>query len=87
MAAAKVESVSFETEDIAIPFSLQQDAWASYKRHRPEYPQSTFDMIYEYHRSHGGKFDAVHDVGAGTSSFLPLSPHLSPSLHPPHIRQ
>lgn len=71
MAATESKNSSFEVEDLTIPFSIGQDAWASYKEHRPEYPQSMFDLWFDYHRKHGGKFDAAHDVGAGTlSSFL-----------------
>ncbi|KAJ4145211.1 hypothetical protein LMH87_004066 [Akanthomyces muscarius] len=65
MADAENKNPSFEVEDLAIPFSIGQDAWASYKEHRPEYPQSMFDLWFDYHRKHGGKFDAAHDVGAG----------------------
>ncbi|TQW10940.1 methyltransferase domain-containing protein [Cordyceps javanica] len=62
---ASEKTPSFTAEDPAIPFSLAQEAWASYKEHRPEYPQSMFDRWYDYHRAHGGKFDTAHDVGAG----------------------
>ncbi|KAJ6785995.1 hypothetical protein PWT90_08901 [Aphanocladium album] len=60
------QDVSFEVEDHSIPFSLgEKDAWADYKKHRPEYPESVFEMLFDYHKKHGGKFDAVHDIGAG----------------------
>lgn len=68
MAAAESKNhPSFQVEDLAVPFSLGQDAWASYKAHRPEYPQSMFALWFDYHRKHGGQFDLAHDVGAGES--------------------
>lgn len=33
--------------------------------HRPAYPQTLYDIVSEYHRSHGGKFDSALDVGGG----------------------
>lgn len=71
MATVETATASFEIEDLSVPFSLPQDAWASYKKYRPEYPQSMFDLWFDYHRQHGGKFDAAHDVGAGTHPTIP----------------
>ena len=73
MADVENKNPSFEVEDLTIPFSIGQDAWASYKEHRPEYPKSMFDLWFDYHRKHGGKFDAAHDVGAGKLSSSSLS--------------
>lgn len=33
--------------------------------HRPAYPQQLYDMISEYHRSHGGAFESALDIGGG----------------------
>ena len=36
---------------------------------RPRVPSSLFTCIYNYHKSHGGKFDAVGNIGAGIGNF------------------
>jgi trans-aconitate 3-methyltransferase len=36
---------------------------------RPRVPSSLFTRIYNYHKSYGGKFDVVNDIGAGIGNF------------------
>lgn len=76
MAPEKDEDVFFETEDVTVPFSLAQDAWKTYKEFRPAYPQSMLDLWFDYHRNHGGRFAAVHDVGAGKPLQMTNDTHL-----------
>ncbi|EME79834.1 uncharacterized protein MYCFIDRAFT_199481 [Pseudocercospora fijiensis CIRAD86] len=39
--------------------------WDAYHIGRPNIPDSFFNRIYDYHNSHAGKFDLVHEPGAG----------------------
>jgi ubiquinone/menaquinone biosynthesis C-methylase UbiE len=40
---------------------------ASYSQHRADpYSQKLYDVVLEYHRSHGGEFGSLLDVGCGT---------------------
>jgi trans-aconitate 3-methyltransferase len=40
---------------------------AAYSRHRADpYSQKLYDVVLEYHKSHGGQFDSLLDVGCGT---------------------
>jgi hypothetical protein len=36
-----------------------------YYRYRPLYTKNFYDLIFDYHNSHGGKLGTAHDVGAG----------------------
>lgn len=68
MTTVEADLSLYKAEHEAIPFTLaNQDAWVDYKEFRPAYPQSMLDLWFDYHRRHGGKFDAAHDVGAGKS--------------------
>lgn len=57
--------ISYAAKEATVAFSLAQEAWAKYQKFRPSYPQSILDLWFAYHRAHGGKFDSIHDVGAG----------------------
>ena len=47
-------------------FSENDYDWERYARVRPKYPQSLWNQILEYHRTHGNNnFKAGHDIGSG----------------------
>ncbi|PHH87719.1 hypothetical protein CDD83_8509 [Cordyceps sp. RAO-2017] len=52
-------------EDVRYPFAFKSIDWDEYHVFRPAYPPSMWDMWMSYHRSHGGRFEAAHDIGAG----------------------
>ncbi|KAG2183555.1 hypothetical protein INT43_006561 [Umbelopsis isabellina] len=37
-----------------------------YRSFRPVYSKTTYDLIYEYHKQKGGKFNVALDIGTGT---------------------
>lgn len=39
--------------------------WTNYLKGRPQVPDSFFERIFAYHTEHGGRFETVHDAGAG----------------------
>ncbi|MCJ1275995.1 hypothetical protein MMC21_003800 [Puttea exsequens] len=43
--------------------------WNNYLKGRPSAPSTFFDRLFHYHHSHGGKFNTVHDVGAGNGPY------------------
>jgi SAM-dependent methyltransferase len=36
-----------------------------YQKHRPPYRDSLYKIIFDYHSTHGGQWNSVHDVGTG----------------------
>lgn len=54
--------MAIESETI---YSGDKDYWESYRKGRPYFPDSFFERIFKYHAENGGKFDLVHDAGAG----------------------
>ena len=46
-------------------YDRDQVFWENYLRTRPKIPDSFFQRIFDYHASHGGQFETVHDAGAG----------------------
>jgi trans-aconitate 3-methyltransferase len=48
--------------------SLTDSFWENYVKGRPQVPESFFHRIFEYHATHGGKFNVVNDVGAGVGN-------------------
>lgn len=54
-----------ELEEPAYSSSQGVD-WAQYFGHRPSYPETFFNLIYNYHQlKEGTEFTTAHDVGAG----------------------
>lgn len=39
--------------------------WTAYLEVRPQYPQSLYDLIFEYHREHSSKWHHAYDMGTG----------------------
>lgn len=51
-------------------FAQDDKFWDNYLKGRPKPPQALFDRIFTYHHTYGcGKFDTVHDVGAGIGPY------------------
>jgi ubiquinone/menaquinone biosynthesis C-methylase UbiE len=50
-------------------FARDERFWNNYLAGRPQAPDALFDRIFAYHRSHGGAFGTVHDVGAGNGPY------------------
>ena len=46
-------------------FDKADDFWETYRKGRPQVPDSFFERIYNYHAQNGTNFDTVHDAGAG----------------------
>lgn len=46
-------------------FNYAKMDWEHYTAHRPAYPAQLYDLIYDYHKSHGGSFGTALDVGGG----------------------
>ena len=64
---------------VATPLDLSQDVfargkafWNNYLKGRPSAPDVFFQRIFRYHEEHGGKFDTVHDVGAGNGPYAAI---------------
>lgn len=43
--------------------------WNNYLKERPSPPESFFDRIFRYHETKGGRFNTVHDAGAGNGPY------------------
>jgi len=56
--------------DVKYAFAFKQLDWDEYHLHRPTYPESMWNMFFDYHKRHGGAFNVAHDVGTGTCSIL-----------------
>ncbi|KAK2604256.1 hypothetical protein N8I77_007200 [Diaporthe amygdali] len=50
-------------------FAQDDDFWNNYLKGRPQVPENFFTRIFDYHRAHGGRFGAAHDVGAGNGPY------------------
>jgi len=50
-------------------FARDEAFWNNYLAGRPQAPDALFDRIFAYHRSKGGVFGTVHDVGAGNGPY------------------
>ncbi|TPX18304.1 uncharacterized protein E0L32_011802 [Thyridium curvatum] len=50
-------------------YSQDEAFWDNYLKGRPRAPDKFFDRIFKYHEEHGGKFDTVHDIGAGIAPY------------------
>lgn len=50
-------------------FAQDPDFWKNYRRGRPQVPYSFFQRIYNYHQGHSGRFETVHDAGAGNGVY------------------
>ncbi|KAK3315156.1 S-adenosyl-L-methionine-dependent methyltransferase [Apodospora peruviana] len=50
-------------------FARDEAFWNNYLAGRPQAPDALFDRIFTYHRSQGGSFGTVHDVGAGNGPY------------------
>ena len=48
-------------------YAQDENFWKLYLQGRPQVPDSFFDRIFQYHADHGGRFDTVHDAGAGAA--------------------
>ncbi|CZT21811.1 uncharacterized protein RCC_07678 [Ramularia collo-cygni] len=46
-------------------FNYKELDWEQYALHRPAYPAQLYDLVCEYHQSHGGVFDSALDIGGG----------------------
>jgi SAM-dependent methyltransferase len=46
-------------------FDKADDFWDTYRKGRPQVPDSFFERIYHYHAQNGNDFGTVHDAGAG----------------------
>jgi SAM-dependent methyltransferase len=46
-------------------FNFANQDWDGYIKYRPVYPAEVYNTIYSYHDSHGGRYDAAVDIGAG----------------------
>lgn len=68
--ASSVDSVgkrnirAMATEEVRF-YDRDDEFWRTYAEGRPEVPQSFFDRIFRFHEQHCGRFQSVHDVGAG----------------------
>lgn len=58
-------------KEIKYPFAFKNLDWDEYHRHRPRYPDSMLKMWLSYHQEHSGKFQCLHDVGAGKQAHKP----------------
>lgn len=67
------DGAGFEAENRKYPFTIA--SWDDYHTFRPMLPPSMFASWLQYHDEHDGKYDAVHDIGAGT--------YVNPSIHIP----
>lgn len=52
-------------EDPHYAFASKVIDWHEYLVYRPFYPSSMWEAWLRYHESHGGRFEAAHDIGAG----------------------
>ncbi|KKY32364.1 putative methyltransferase type 11 [Diaporthe ampelina] len=50
-------------------FAQDDKFWDNYLKGRPQVPDAFFDRIFEYHKTRGGSFGTVHDVGAGNGPY------------------
>nr|POE70856.1 methyltransferase tpcm [Quercus suber] len=50
-------------------FDKGEHFWNNYNKGRPRPPATFFDRIFQYHESHNGTFDTVHDAGAGDGPY------------------
>ena len=50
-------------------FAKDKAFWNNYLKGRPLAPDSFFSRIFDYHESHHGQFNTVHDVGAGNGPY------------------
>ncbi|KAF2232861.1 S-adenosyl-L-methionine-dependent methyltransferase [Viridothelium virens] len=64
---------------VATPLNLSQDVfargkafWNNYLKGRPSAPDVFFERFFRYHEEHGGRFDIVHDVGAGNGPYAAI---------------
>jgi hypothetical protein len=48
-----------------LPFRQAGFDWDGYIKHRPTYPSSLYQRIYEHHYAQSGGWELAHDVGAG----------------------
>ena len=46
-------------------YAKTDDFWNTYRKGRPQVPDSFFERIYNYHAQNGNDFGTVHDAGAG----------------------
>lgn len=46
-------------------FNYSNMDWEQYTAHRPSYPAELYQMVYDYHKYHGGDFKAALDIGGG----------------------
>ncbi|KXL50314.1 hypothetical protein M433DRAFT_432498 [Acidomyces richmondensis BFW] len=52
-------------------YDRDEKFWSNYLKGRPQAPESFFKLIFDYHTSHGGKFEIAHDIGAGVGPYAP----------------
>jgi hypothetical protein len=69
------ETAADGSKTVKYAFAFRSLDWDAYHAHRPVYPESMWRMWVDYHRSHGGKFDEAHDIGAGKSLQAPHHLH------------
>ena len=50
-------------------FTIDKAFWNNYLKGRPSAPSCFFERIFQYHHSHGGIFNTIHDVGAGNGPY------------------
>ena len=50
-------------------FAIDEAFWNNYLKGRPSAPTCFFDRLFQYHQSHSGMFNTVHDVGAGNGPY------------------
>ena len=64
---------------VATPLDSSQDVfargkafWNNYLKGRPSAPDVFFERLFRYHEEHGGRFDIIHDVGAGNGPYAAI---------------
>jgi SAM-dependent methyltransferase len=56
-------------EDSKDVFARGKAFWNNYLKGRPSAPESFFERIFRYHQEHGGRFNTIHDAGAGNGPY------------------
>ncbi len=77
----QASKANWVTEQEDYPFTIGASDWDDYATHRVKLSPAMIASWLQYHKNHGGKFDAAHDIGAGTYASSNLSTSRNLQVH------